>query len=166
MVDFSLAFFSPLGGSSGQRSWEGVRADEDRGARRAVSKDHGREDRLGRVCGGRSIAGAELAMDRPWPRLSSLTDSLTRRYTVLQKLVKFPMEVSAAKPDDPRVAGLGENLRRARTALGLTQEEVAERSGVHATEVSRIEAGKRDPKVSTLMRLAKAVEVPPGVLLD
>lgn len=64
------------------------------------------------------------------------------------------------------MAGFGRNLRAARERLGLTQEEVAQRSGVHATEVSRIEAGKRDPKVSTLERLAKAVEVKPGRLLD
>jgi len=64
------------------------------------------------------------------------------------------------------VGDLGSNLRDARKRLGLTQEAVAERSGVHATEVSRIEAGKRDPKVSTLLRLAKAVEVPPGRLLE
>jgi transcriptional regulator with XRE-family HTH domain len=50
--------------------------------------------------------------------------------------------------------------------LGLTQEEVAQRSGVHVTEISRMEAGKRDPKISTLRRLAKAVEVKPGQLLD
>ncbi|MEX2105563.1 MAG: helix-turn-helix transcriptional regulator [Solirubrobacterales bacterium] len=61
---------------------------------------------------------------------------------------------------------LGTNLRAARQRLKLTQEQVAERSGVHATEVSRIEAGKRDPKVSTLIRLARAVELPPGRLLD
>jgi transcriptional regulator with XRE-family HTH domain len=47
----------------------------------------------------------------------------------------------------------------------MTQEEVAERSGVHATEVSRIEGSKRDPKVSTVERLAKAVGVPPSDLL-
>lgn len=64
------------------------------------------------------------------------------------------------------MAGFGTNLRAARERLGLTQEEVAQRSGVHSTEVSRIEAGKRDPKVSTLERLAKAVEVKPGRLLD
>lgn len=64
------------------------------------------------------------------------------------------------------MAGFGSNLRAARERLGLTQEEVAQRSGVHSTEVSRIEAGKRDPKVSTLKRLAKAVEVKPGRLLD
>jgi transcriptional regulator with XRE-family HTH domain len=61
---------------------------------------------------------------------------------------------------------LGTNLRAARVKLGLTQEQVAERSGVHATEVSRIEAGKRDPQISTLRRLAKAVEVRPGQLLE
>ena len=64
------------------------------------------------------------------------------------------------------MSALGTNLRAARERLGLTQEEVAHRSGVHATEVSRIEAGKRDPQVSTVERLAKAVEVKPGRLLD
>jgi transcriptional regulator with XRE-family HTH domain len=64
------------------------------------------------------------------------------------------------------VGDLGFNLREARKQLGLTQEQVAERSGVHATEVSRIEAGKRDPRVSTVRRLAKAVRLPPGRLLE
>jgi transcriptional regulator with XRE-family HTH domain len=64
------------------------------------------------------------------------------------------------------VAGnLGKNLLRAREQAGMTQEEVAERSGVHATEVSRIEAGKRDPRVTTLERLAGAVGVSPSDLL-
>jgi len=64
------------------------------------------------------------------------------------------------------VGRLGPNLRAARLELELTQEQVAERSGVHATEVSRIEAGKRDPRVSTVERLAKAVQVRPGQLLE
>lgn len=76
------------------------------------------------------------------------------------------MDVGRHKTDDPPMGNLGSNLRDARARLGLTQEQVAERSGVHATEVSRIEAGKRDPKVSTLERLADAIEVPPGRLLE
>lgn len=60
---------------------------------------------------------------------------------------------------------LGRNLRRARLDREMTQEEVAERSGVHATEVSRIESGKRDPQVSTVQRLAKAVGVSASDLL-
>lgn len=64
------------------------------------------------------------------------------------------------------MATLGENLRAARDKLGLTQEQVGERSGVQAGEISRIEAGKRDPQVSTVLKLAKAVEVRPGQLLE
>jgi transcriptional regulator with XRE-family HTH domain len=64
------------------------------------------------------------------------------------------------------VGKLGPNLREARLKLELSQEQVAERSGVHATEVSRIEAGKRDPRVTTVERLAKAVQVKPGQLLE
>lgn len=80
--------------------------------------------------------------------------------------MKLPMALSIRSADDPIVAQFGARLREARERLGLTQEEVAERSGVHATEVSRMETGKRDPKISTLRRLAKAVEVKPGQLLD
>jgi transcriptional regulator with XRE-family HTH domain len=63
------------------------------------------------------------------------------------------------------MGNLGKNLRAARKRLGLTQEQVAERSGVQAGEVSRVELGKRDPRVSTLEKLAVAVEVEPGQLL-
>jgi transcriptional regulator with XRE-family HTH domain len=48
------------------------------------------------------------------------------------------------------VGNLGKNLRAARERLGLTQEQVAERSGVQAGEVSRNEHGKRDPQASTI----------------
>lgn len=84
----------------------------------------------------------------------------------MYKPVKFPMEVRRPRTEDGGMGALGTNLRAAREKLGLTQEQVAQRSGVHSTEVSRIEGGKRDPKVSTVERLAKAVEVKPGRLLD
>jgi len=63
------------------------------------------------------------------------------------------------------VGDLGINLRAAREGLGLTQEAVSERSGVQAGEISRIERGQRDPKVSTLEKLAAAVEREPADLL-
>jgi len=64
------------------------------------------------------------------------------------------------------VGNLGKNLRAARKKLDLSQSEVSQRSGVEQGEVSRIERGIRDPQVSTLEKLAAAVEVPPGRLLD
>jgi transcriptional regulator with XRE-family HTH domain len=64
------------------------------------------------------------------------------------------------------VGNFGKNLRAARKKLDLTQEDVAQRCGVQAGEVSRIERGLRDPQVSTVEKLAAAVEVPPGRLLD
>jgi transcriptional regulator with XRE-family HTH domain len=64
------------------------------------------------------------------------------------------------------VGNLGKNLRAARKKLRLSQEEVAARCGLEQGEVSRIERGLRDPQVSTLEKLAAAVEVAPGRLLD
>lgn len=61
---------------------------------------------------------------------------------------------------------LGFNLRAARKKLGMSQEQVTDRCGVHASEVSRIENGKRDPRVTTVERLAAAVEMKPGQLLE
>jgi transcriptional regulator with XRE-family HTH domain len=64
------------------------------------------------------------------------------------------------------VGNLGKNLRAARKKLDLTQEQVSQRSGVQAGEISRIERGLRDPQVSTVGKLAAAVELPPGRLFD
>ena len=64
------------------------------------------------------------------------------------------------------VGNLGSNLRAARKKRRWTQEELSERSGVQAGEISRMEAGKRDPQVSTVEKLAAALEVPPGQLLE
>ena len=64
------------------------------------------------------------------------------------------------------MGNLGENLRAARVKSELTQEQLSQRSDVQAGEISRIETGKRDPQVSTLLKLAKGLGVKPGQLLD
>jgi len=58
------------------------------------------------------------------------------------------------------------NVRSARQRAGMTQEAVADASGIHSTEVSRIERGLRDPRVSTVLRLADALGVPASALVD
>jgi transcriptional regulator with XRE-family HTH domain len=64
------------------------------------------------------------------------------------------------------VGNLGKNLRAARKKRKMSQIDLAHRSGLEQGEVSRIERGLRDPQVSTVEKLAAAVEVPPGRLLD
>ena len=76
------------------------------------------------------------------------------------------MEIWIASTDDSgRVWQPGEEPAASGLDRKMTQEEVAERSGVHATEVSRIESGKRDPQVSTVQRLAEAVGLSASDLL-
>jgi len=61
-----------------------------------------------------------------------------------------------------RVAGL--ELAKRRDALGLSQFELAERSGVDNTLISRIESGERDIRrvsYQFVMRLALALEMDP-----
>lgn len=49
------------------------------------------------------------------------------------------------------------NLRRARQAAGISQEELAERCEVHRTEISLLERGGREPRLGTMIKLATAL---------
>lgn len=57
-------------------------------------------------------------------------------------------------------------IRIARARAGLTQKKLAELVDRDQSEISRIEAGKTAVTVPLLLRLAKALKVPPGKLLD
>jgi transcriptional regulator with XRE-family HTH domain len=56
------------------------------------------------------------------------------------------------------------NLRRARQAAGISQEELAERCELHRTEVSLLERGGREPRLGTLVKLATALGSTPEAL--
>jgi transcriptional regulator with XRE-family HTH domain len=58
-----------------------------------------------------------------------------------------------------------ENIARVRRKKHLSRGDVSRRSGVHVTQVSRIERGLLDPHLSTLLRLADALETTLGDLL-
>ena len=61
---------------------------------------------------------------------------------------------------------VGQNLRRAREELGISQEDLADRAGLHRTYVSGVERGVRNPTVTVLEKLAKALKVKSSSLLD
>ncbi|MGA7676138.1 MAG: helix-turn-helix transcriptional regulator [Rhizomicrobium sp.] len=60
---------------------------------------------------------------------------------------------------------VGTNVRRLRQARGLTQEEVAFRSGIDLTYLGGIERGRRNPSLLVMVRIAKALSVQPTDLL-
>ncbi len=53
---------------------------------------------------------------------------------------------------------LGLQFQDARNALGWSQRELSERSGVRQADISRIERGTGNPTEATLHRLAEALE--------
>lgn len=57
------------------------------------------------------------------------------------------------------------NLRRLRDEAGLTQEALADQSGIDFASVGRIERGERDPGVRTISRLAAGLGVEPADLM-
>jgi transcriptional regulator with XRE-family HTH domain len=60
----------------------------------------------------------------------------------------------------------GENLRRARRRAGISQEELGMRSSLHRTEIGLLERGARVPRIDTLIKVASALSVQPGSLLE
>lgn len=54
----------------------------------------------------------------------------------------------------------GEAVRRKRLDLGLSQEEFADRGGIHRTYVSSIELGKVQVSIRIASKLAEALDVP------
>jgi transcriptional regulator with XRE-family HTH domain len=67
--------------------------------------------------------------------------------------------------EDVRIS-FGVHLRKLRLSKGLTQEKLADRAGMHFTYVGQIERGKRNPSLINLHKLAKALGVNGGQLLN
>jgi transcriptional regulator with XRE-family HTH domain len=63
-------------------------------------------------------------------------------------------------------AQFGTTVRRLRKAAGLTQEQLGARADMDLSAVSRLERGHRNPRLDTLVRIAKALDVPPATLLE
>ena len=69
-------------------------------------------------------------------------------------------------PSPSMRAILAENVRAFRKEHGLSQEELADRSGMFRTYMSRIESGVANPTVTMLYAVADALEVRVQELFD
>jgi transcriptional regulator with XRE-family HTH domain len=60
----------------------------------------------------------------------------------------------------------GDLLRRFRGSADLTQEDLAERTGLTTQAISLLERGRNSPSLRTIFRLAEVLGVKPSELLD
>lgn len=51
------------------------------------------------------------------------------------------------------------NLKKYRTAIGLSQEAFADKAGLHRTYISAIECGKRSIALDNVQKIADALEI-------
>lgn len=60
----------------------------------------------------------------------------------------------------------GERLRKLRDRQELSQDALADATDIHPTAIGRMERGAREPRLTTILRLADGLEVQPGELLN
>jgi predicted transcriptional regulator len=58
------------------------------------------------------------------------------------------------------------SLKRIRESRFLTQQELADKSGVHRVTVANLEGGQEEARFSTIRKLAAALEVAPADLVQ
>jgi transcriptional regulator with XRE-family HTH domain len=63
------------------------------------------------------------------------------------------------------VVYIGDRLKNLRIRRALTQQELAERASISTNALNRIELNKAEPHMSTLRKLAKALDVDPTELV-
>ena len=59
----------------------------------------------------------------------------------------------------------GNNVKKYRTEIGLSQEAFAEKCGMHRTYISAIECYRRSISLENIRRIADALSIQPYVLL-
>jgi transcriptional regulator with XRE-family HTH domain len=60
----------------------------------------------------------------------------------------------------------GDRMRKLRAREGISQDGLADASGMHPTSIGRIERGGREPRLTTILRLAHGLGVEPGELVN
>ena len=72
---------------------------------------------------------------------------------------------STPAPLSDATAEFGKRVRQRRNDLGLTQEDLAHRAGLHWTFVGQVERGRRNLTLHNILKLAAALELDPSELV-
>jgi transcriptional regulator with XRE-family HTH domain len=67
--------------------------------------------------------------------------------------------------EEKDLLALGREIRRHRNAKGLSQEKLAELSGLNRNYIGFVERAERSPRVTTIFRIARALDLHPGELI-
>jgi transcriptional regulator with XRE-family HTH domain len=67
--------------------------------------------------------------------------------------------------DDKLSAIVGNNIKKYRKRLNISQEELAERAGLHRTYIGGVERGERNITLDSLQVIAAALNVAPVELI-
>jgi transcriptional regulator with XRE-family HTH domain len=73
--------------------------------------------------------------------------------------------MSSVEKTDALVNVLGNLVQQQRKKLGLSQDDLAVRAGLHRTYISEIERRSRNLSVKILVQIAVALDVEPSVML-
>ena len=90
----------------------------------------------------------------------------TARERRLREGISEPAEVSAARWEIKLAFDLGQAVHDRRTALSLSQSELAARAGMTQPQVSKLELGGTVPTLPLLARLAKALDTTLNIAID
>lgn len=67
---------------------------------------------------------------------------------------------------NPIARAFGQRVRSLRVKKGISQEELADRCGVHRTYMGRIERGETNITLTNIHKVARGLGVSPASLLD
>ncbi len=70
------------------------------------------------------------------------------------------------EPQSEATRALGERVRTRRRALGISQETLVDRSGMHWTFIGQVERGQRNISLHNLLKLATGLNVNAGELVS
>jgi transcriptional regulator with XRE-family HTH domain len=64
------------------------------------------------------------------------------------------------------MTAFGKALQDARKQCQMSQDQLADTTGLHRTHISLMERGMREPSLDTLVKLSRALGVPPAEMIE